>query len=168
MTGVQVYTAPLGRDFGTEYYTQYVQNGLDAAIVGGQGHTGVTYTGWSWIEGVNTTTAQPIAYAQDVGAGINLYFSGSYGGQAQGITVGSPGCFWDDKGLYTCSVQEVSPVGTGSLCQGGDSGGPVYAPSSTPGKLIAIGIIKGGNGTDCFYTQISPILNSWSSTIATG
>ena len=72
----------------------------------------------------------------------------------------------DESGFVGCATPAATSVPAGSPCVG-DSGGPVLAPSPTPGRLVLVGVLSGGAGdSDCgpangsIFTTIVSLL-SW-------
>lgn len=183
VTGVKTYTAnqALGgpgtinsTQLGTEYFTQYTgtcspggsQYCYDGAIIKDQ-----SYAGLSWIGGVGTNTLQGITGVTNANEGTYLYFAGAVTGQTVlGVTTGPPFCYSDSAGNWQCALQRVNRVGgTGTLCQGGDSGGPVYGPDGQ-GGLIAVGQIDAcaSDGSYGYYTMVPTLLSGWTATIKIG
>ncbi len=75
--------------------------------------------------------------------------------------------------FMTCGVGELRPgsnsyrVGGGSVgtvCQGGDSGGPVYERQSTY-DVKAVGIHIAGGNNDCYYELLSYIFSYWAGAV---
>jgi hypothetical protein len=177
-TGATVYTEPVYNTFGVEYFTLYTSacwppgtnSCFDAAIIGGQGQSNVSYAGRAWIGGLGTTTSQAVAGAVAVNVGTPMYFAGSRSGQVLVRVTSGPYCGFDDPDfVWTCGLQQVQAVNAGqNACKGGDSGGPVYGPTGT-GKIIAVGIIKACNGSGGgVFVGINSILGAYASKIKLG
>ncbi|HEX4863930.1 MAG TPA: hypothetical protein VFV02_07650, partial [Acidimicrobiales bacterium] len=76
--------------------------------------------------------------------------------------------------FMTCGVGELRPgssswrVGGGSVgtvCAGGDSGGPVYERISTI-AVKAVGILVGGDGANgCYYESLSYVFSYWAGAV---
>ena len=117
-----------------------------------------------WTNGSNVALVSGALYPA-VGAPIT--YNGSFTGEMRGNTVTKVGVeICDIEGSSEtgyqdyCIVNQViaqNPNGT-SICQKGDSGGPVY--SHTPGTDVeAVGIISAGlpGGVTCYATLIDHI-----------
>ncbi len=178
VTNRTVYTAPAYNNFGTEYFTLYTSNCwppsayscFDAAIIGGQGQSGVTYAGRAWIGGLDTTVSQGVAGAVAVNVGTPMYFAGSRSGQVLvRVTTGTYCGFDNPNFVWTCGLQQVQAVNAGqNACQGGDSGGPVYGPDGSA-AIVAVGIIKACNSSGGgIFVGINSILGAYASRIKLG
>lgn len=146
---------------------------MDNALLENLGMPAV-YTAGSgriWTGGLNTTTSEPVRGSADSCENCRVFFGGSYTGSAAGTLLGPKGnVIIDDDGVdvEVANAQEV--IGDFTLCQDGDSGGPVYAYKAS-GGVDAVGIITAGydeNPADCFYTSVPDILNYWRGTIIKG
>ena len=160
-TGTHVSTN--GQSFGSVDFRRNGNNNYDNELIGG-----ASYAGRMWIGSVNTSTSYPVRSSANSCTGCRVYFNGSVTGQSLATLSGSPFCGTIDSGgsAYTaCGLQEA--VGSSQICAHGDSGGPVFAYDGN-GGAIAVGIITAiVTGTDCWYTQLPPILSYWQSTITT-
>lgn len=111
---------------------------------------------------LNTNVAAPY-YGQQV------YVDGAITGQAvQGTVQGLGYCYTDEGGKYICNNWDVWPnTGGITMCQGGDSGGPVFGPNGH-GGLIQVGIFSAldPGANVCTFTALSSVLTKWQSTLA--
>lgn len=156
-------------NFGTMQFQRFGGGGLDGGLIGG-----VDYGGRMWAHSNlvdNGDYSLPVRGASYSCQGCRVIFNGSFSGLQTGFLNG-PGerCFSyrNFDGAINCGQQLVTPTAGGSLCQPGDSGGPVFAHDGQ-GGVIAVGIIAAdaGNG-NCTYTPVQTLLNVWTSTITLG
>jgi hypothetical protein len=101
------------------------------------------------------------------GVGARITFDGATTGEVPDAEVVQTGiCVTFSDGLRTCNlrdaIKEVSPGVFQVVCQGGDSGGPVYLRSSND-DIYAAGVIVGESQPDCFYHDIGWVY-AWSNT----
>ncbi|BBH18013.1 hypothetical protein Back2_23000 [Nocardioides baekrokdamisoli] len=152
------------KGYGTVSHRSFGNNSVDAELINGK-----TYASDIWNGGVTTTSDLAVQGSGYSCQGCQINFDGSFSGQTLGTvqqantfcaTIKSP-----EFGNYTaCGLREVKSSG-GTLCQGGDSGGPVFAYNG-PGGATAVGIITGQySNSDCLYTQVPDILSRWSLSI---
>ncbi|MDG4826231.1 hypothetical protein O7635_30645 [Asanoa sp. WMMD1127] len=165
------HCAPVGRRvetnnasyFGTVQFQRLGGGNLDNALIGG-----ARYSGRIWVGGPATTTSLPVRSAQNSCTNCLVSFDGSFTGESLMKVVRGPYCETMAGGDYSCGLWEAVHQGSYIGCQGGDSGGPVFARDGR-GGVIAVGIIKAGYSfTDCIYTSIPDILRYWQATITTG
>lgn len=115
-------------------------------------------TGSVWTTGGG---GAPVTGAYFPAVGNPITFNGSVTGEVRGVTVQATGvsaCFTDQlTGGTVCATHLIRANKNGAVvCQGGDSGGPVY--EHTPSlNVLAVGIIEGTNGSTCWATQIDHI-----------
>jgi hypothetical protein len=110
-----------------------------------------------WTNGTNTA---PVTGALFPAVGAPITFNGGITGEVRGVTVQAVSqsqCFSDPStGGTICATNLTKAEKSGTVCQPGDSGGPVY--SHTPSaNVLAVGIIEGGDGSTCYATQIDHI-----------
>jgi hypothetical protein len=160
--GVGATVKTNGQTFGTVKFRRFGNGNYDNELIGG----GDGYAGRIWVGPVNTSTSYPVHQAANSCTGCKVYFDGSVTGQALATLVGAPGC-GNIEGQVLCGLQRAD--GSGTVCQEGDSGGPVFAWDGN-GGVTAVGIITAVS-TDstsvCVYTQLPPILAYWQATITT-
>ncbi|WP_447007332.1 hypothetical protein ACRAKI_13060 [Saccharothrix isguenensis] len=158
--------------FGTMQFRRLGGGGLDAALIGGTGYDGRMWAHSNLTD--NSSYSLPVHSAANSCQGCGVFVNGSYSGLRAALLTG-PGnrcitSYDPSNGSYyeNCGQQVITPTSGGSLCQGGDSGGPVFAHNGQ-GGVIAVGIIASGyeNG-NCVYTEVPRALSVWSSTITTG
>jgi len=101
----------------------------------------------------------PVSGAAESCLGCDVFFDGMITGKRLGTLTGGSNCRQFESG-YSCGLQRVT---SGSICEEGDSGGPVFAYS--PPYVVAVGIIKGKTQGQCVYTKIQPILDYWVATM---
>jgi hypothetical protein len=101
------------------------------------------------------------------GLGQQITFDGSITGMVTNNPVTEPGpfCVLGDEtldGETYCGLGKASNPEFDTICQGGDSGGPVFQRTSNPSQVQAIGIISLGYVSDtglvsyeCDYTLLS-------------
>ena len=156
------------------YYGAARRYNYDAAAI----HAAGTFTGQVWVGGTNKGLVSSHSYT--VGAygirasgiappqGTIVYTDGSKSGQHRAVTQEFQGCDQGNGFQKSCGVQNISPYTKGdTICQSGDSGGPVWIYSGS-GLVTAVGIIKGGSGADCNYTRVAEVLHDFRGTILTG
>jgi hypothetical protein len=149
------------RPMGLVAFKKYPDRGnLDNALLG-ESVDGVRmrYSAFIWTGPPAGQSGQTsIGVSRDAVSCINchVYFNGGVTGQKLATLTGNPFCRQFPSG-YSCGLQKVT---SGSMCEGGDSGGPVFA-YGTDGYALAVGIIKGKSEGKCVYTQIQPILTDW-------
>lgn len=154
--------------FGTMQFRRLSEGDVDAGLV-----SDVDYGGRMWAHSNlydNSGYSLPVHSSANSCQGCTIMVNGSFTGLKAALLTG-PGnrCNRFDDGITSCGLQLITPTSGGSVCQGGDSGGPVFAYDGQ-GGVIAVGIIT-GSGTSagtCYYTQVPTILNVWTSTITTG
>ncbi|MGW4109734.1 hypothetical protein ACWEFJ_02535 [Actinosynnema sp. NPDC004786] len=156
-------------NFGTMQFRRFGGGGLDGGLIGG-----VDYGGRMWAhgnlldDGDYSLAVRGTSYSCQ---GCRVIFNGSFSGLQTGFLNG-PGerCYSYENfnGEINCGQQMVTPTASGSLCQPGDSGGPVFAHDGQ-GGVIAVGIIAGGDAYgNCTYTPVQTLLNAWTSQITVG
>jgi streptogrisin A len=152
-------------NFGTMQFRRLAEGDVDAGLIGG-----VDYGGRMWAHSNlhdDGDSSLPVHGSANSCQGCRVIFNGSFTGLHTGFLNG-PGdrCYRFDDGILSCGMQLVTSTSGGAICQGGDSGGPVFAYDGR-GGVIAVGIITGGGGAfgSCYYTQIPTILNIWTSRI---
>lgn len=155
-------------NFGTMQFQRFGGGGVDAGLIGG-----LDYDGRMWAHGNlydNSSYSLPVRSVSYSCQGCRVILNGSFSGLQTGFLNG-PGerciSYRNFGGQISCGQQFVSPTSGATLCQGGDSGGPVFAYDGQ-GGVIAVGIIAAGDGTSCTYTPVQTLLNIWTSRITTG
>jgi hypothetical protein len=151
---------------GTVDFRRFGGGNFDNALIG-TNHYGPRMWSSPGLED-NNTVFLPVHSALDSCDGCVVIFNGSVSGITPVRLSGAPLCR-DIAGVNVCGLQRVFSVNGSPACQGGDSGGPVFAHNGR-GGAIAVGIITAGfeGGTSCYYTRLPPILTYWRSTITTG
>jgi hypothetical protein len=153
------------RTFGTVDYRRFGGGNYDNALIGTDQYSGRM---WSSTELTNDTTVSlPVHQALDSCDGCQVYFNGSITGMHLGTLQGAPSC-QKIEGQTQCGLQHVVSADGGVLCQGGDSGGPVFGYDGR-GGITAVGIIEANDlfGLNCLYTRIVPVLQYWVATVTT-
>ncbi len=159
-------TQPIGTLTSDLYKTAY--NADIAAVTGGSLKQANMWTGQPCI---GTSEATVVGYEAPVNNG-QFGFSGTYTGQVNGQIV-SPQtyCAGDNEGGYSCNLWMAAPTGPGRLCQGGDSGGPVFG-YNTSSSVFATGIIHAavavGGVSYCEFTDLGVATYLYGSTLVTG
>jgi hypothetical protein len=126
-----------------------------------------------WYEGPGIGTGQ--GYTHHVigscycGTGQLVATDGASTGEVPDTTVGATNvCVTFEDGVTTCHLDVTSKANT-VICQGGDSGGPVYqrAPNN---NVYAVGVIIGeaNFGNTCYYHPYTSVLGLVNGTIVTG
>jgi hypothetical protein len=158
----------------TNFYSKYVLGDTSGNYYSGFGgntyvdiqHVYANATDYVW--GNSTTLYHPFdTYTPDYSDGI--CFDGAHTGEVCDATVTYAGPFCEIVGGYNdCWLGEAHKSSV--VCQGGDSGGPVYQRTSTAGEIKAVGSISAGtpDGTYCDYTQMSAIESRTGVTLDTG
>ncbi len=173
------HCSPLGSRwyYGTSYVgyavTNYVQQSpgrLDVALL-----TGGSYAP-RIFRGNGSAVAQVIGSLPgggSVGAGIgvsagysNTELTGIYQGTTHDSGSSASGCAWLNGKEY-CYLRTVQ-LSNGQL-QGKDSGSPVFAYTTNPGQVYALGTVTGWRGSysTIYYTDIEALLYATHSRVAT-
>lgn len=103
----------------------------------------------------NSGSTYGVIGSTDPSSGSHMTFDGSVTGMVQGATVGgSDLCVWfDDDTVLDCNLIEGTDSST--ICQLGDSGGPVFVVDGTTGDVYAVGTVVGeDDGTTCWAEMI--------------
>lgn len=151
------------KPFGAISHRNVGGNSVDAELLNGK-----TYASTIWNGSVNTGSVLAVTGSGYSCQGCQINFDGSYAGQTLGTvqdSVAFSGTIKEADGtLYkSCCLRDVKATGT--LCVGGDSGGPVFAYNGA-GGAIAVGIVTAGSSdSDCWYTQVPDILSRWALSI---
>ncbi len=95
--------------------------------------------------------------------GSKMTFDGSVTGEVRGASVGDNDLCQVVGGIETCHLIEGTDSNT--ICQGGDSGGPVYVHIDDTGTVNAVGEIDLGSSTDCYAFEIGEAESSSNTTI---
>lgn len=145
------------------YLTATSGNDFQTTYLGPSGGLGVT-----WTNGANLA---PVSGALFPAVGTAITFNGSVTGEVRGNTVFSTNfteCdIWNSIGRYFyCATNQVlaeNPNESAIVCQGGDSGGPVYQ-HTTGSDVKAVGDITAyyspsgqAYGSECIATQIDHV-----------
>jgi hypothetical protein len=126
-----------------------------------------TRAGSVWFAETGTSDSYRVIGAVTPTIGTEVTEDGDTSGYGQhtGNTVmGIGACFVEtsvsDQRHTVCNAGYAEHAGT--VCDRGDSGGPVYVPSSSPDAVYAVGIHLAGSashGTDtCYFQEIIPAL----------
>lgn len=125
---------------------------------------GANAWGAVWENGSNLATPYDTLHP---GLGQQITFDGAQTGMVTNNPVTDPGpfCILGDEtadGETYCGLGEADNPEFDTICQGGDSGGPVFQRTSNPGSIQAVGIISLGyvsdtglQSYDCVYTLLS-------------
>jgi hypothetical protein len=162
-------TGPMG----TMSSVQWGNNRMDAATVsGGSYWVGAVYTGSNFSE-----LSLGVAGSQAVVVGDSICTNGSTtGSNCNGSVSSINTCLnLNDHGtvVRVCNQAIARPFGghNTTLVQPGDSGGPVHklAPGN-PNRVLAVGIISGGNdtGTQVNFTQWQNVQSTFGVTVGVG
>jgi hypothetical protein len=148
------------QDVGNTTAQHFTNGGFDISTVYSDGLSAV------WANG---STIHSIKGARDATTSDTLSLDGAATGEVTDVPViATDQCVKFDDGITTCML-DVAYDGGYPICQGGDSGGPVYQRRATGGGVIAMGIIIGVDGSgDCFFQEIEPTLTLVNGTILTG
>lgn len=139
------------------YLTPTAENDFQLTSIGPYGGLGDV-----WTSGGG---GAPVTGALFPAVGAPITFNGSVTGEVRGVTVEATStsvCYSVDTGPVTptiCADHLIEATKAGAVvCQGGDSGGPVY--SHTPSvNVLAVGIIEATNGSTCWAMQIDHIVS---------
>ena len=103
-----------------------------------------------------------------VAKGQKMTFDGSVTGQVRGATAGNSGlCEWfDSHTVQVCHLIEGTDSAT--ICQSGDSGGPVIVVDDNTGGATAVATIVGGSETDCYGETIGQEESASNTTLLVG
>ena len=157
-SGTKVYTH-LGDkySYGTIGQRIFVDGGLDIASMAEYpaGASPIVWTGPTPTGGEYHSDVDGIVFPGD---GENdIVFDGAKSGQVKGVTQDwSDRCVKFGDGITTCHLDKAHKYAI-NVCQGGDSGGPVYTfTDSSKTDVAAAGIIVGGTGSNdvCYYQAI--------------
>lgn len=155
-------------DFGSVAFRTFSQNSLDNELIGGRDYAGRMWVGGSLAD--DNTVSVPVHDARASCVGCSVYFNGSFTGKSLAVITSYDGCgdYFGD-GIVSCGLWQVRSANGQRVCQGGDSGGPVFGYDGR-GGITAVGIITGGSGDGktCWFTDVPQILSYWQSTITTG
>jgi hypothetical protein len=129
-----------------------LESGVDAQIIYGQ-----EYADSVWGNGAR---AFRVVGSVTPKKGDKVTFSGANTGEVNGIPVidSAPFCAEIDD-IYICGLIRAQGKHH-TVCQSGDSGGPVFEITGKK-EALAVGIItaEGDSGRLCFYTELSYITN---------
>ena len=117
-------------------------------------------------------TANPVGgYCKDCTVdGVKITTDGATSGEVSGniIDVSMPFCQTFDDGKTTCHLWHAQNPNGATICDSGDSGGPLYERSNTS-YVYAAGLIVGtSDGTDCFYHTMQDMANLFNSYLYEG
>lgn len=142
-------------------------SGHDTSIISGS----YGYFIWSGAVTSSTDHVVNLSFLPPVGLGICL--SGSFTGANCNARVvnGNRGICHAFTTQTTCYLGEAQSTNGSRICQGGDSGGPVYRIGvNTSSDLGAVGTIEGdtSDGQFCWYNDMPDLLSYWNASIAHG
>jgi hypothetical protein len=125
----------------------------------------------TWYEGpsigMNNGYARTLVGQCACGVGQYVTMDGASTGEATGNYVSRVDfCQKFNDGLTRCHLNYASNPNGHVICQGGDSGGPVYQRESDVTYVLATGLIVGYNTTsDCYYHDIADVLSEVNGTL---
>jgi len=153
---------------GTTRTRNYSNGGWDAELV-----TDSNYGGKVWLGGTTSTTSKTVNGMYMPSNGLQVCTSGATSGErCNAFVVDNAGtkCVTKDDGLVTCHLSQLGSIDGFSICQPGDSGGPVYRKDAlVSGDLRAVGIINIGfvSGSACWYTDMYQLQSLYGFSIVT-
>jgi hypothetical protein len=127
------------------------------------------WTAWGDVWGNDYTTYNPYTTLTP-GVDQLITFDGAISGEVHDIPVTNAGPFcYIISNLYYCGLGEAGSTNGPVICQGQDSGGPVYQRTSTAGEVQAIGLIDLSNDTEnvCAYVLLNSVMGETNTTLDT-
>lgn len=143
----------------------------DVAVVSGGSFTSPM---WSGSACLGTAESRVLGAIGDPMQGAVIGFSGYVSGERSAAVVDSSAGCYNLSGQLVCNLFRASSTNA-APCQGGDSGGPVFAFSSS-GGVYAAGVINGASSVSgggitrhyCFFTPVRFPSYFYDSSVVTG
>lgn len=158
-----------GRQFGSIVQRERAPGSLDVALIGTSAAATV------YIGNRTSTATARVGGITEVFDGDNVCHSGAVTAEnCTGVVSGTGLCITFEDGVETCGLDRFVSPDNRRLSAKGDSGGPVYVYTTSPGAaqpaVNAVGMAVGGNssGTAIAYHSMDMVLGFFGVSLITG